>query len=61
MFIRHSNPWSAWSRWATTPSALMPVWTRRRDQAALIAAWFAVNPLLFGRRALLTGPLANSR
>ncbi|WP_326548858.1 hypothetical protein QGN32_00330 [Mycolicibacterium sp. ND9-15] len=30
---------------------LVPAWTRRWDQAALVAAWFAVNPVLFGRPA----------
>jgi hypothetical protein len=37
MFERHSNPWSAWTRWASTPLVLVPVWTRRRRDAALLA------------------------
>jgi hypothetical protein len=47
MFARHSNPWSAWTRWASTPLVLVPVWTRRRRDAALVAGWLAVNPVLF--------------
>ena len=48
-FARHSNPWSAWSRWASTPLVLIPVWTRRRRDAALVTGWLAVNPVLFPR------------
>jgi hypothetical protein len=47
MFARHSNPWSAWTRWASTPLVLVPVWTRRPRDAALVAAWLAVNPVAF--------------
>jgi hypothetical protein len=47
MFARHANPWSAWSRWASTPLVLLPVWTRRRSHALLIAIWFALNPVMF--------------
>jgi choline-glycine betaine transporter len=47
MFARHANPWSAWTRWASTPLVLIPVWTRRRSHAALVAGWLAVNPVLF--------------
>ena len=51
MFARHANPWSAWTRWASTPLVLIPVWTRRRSHAALVAGWLAVNPVLFARPA----------
>ncbi len=51
MFARHSNPWSAWTRWASTPLVLVPVWTRRRRDAALVAAWLAVNPVVFPKPA----------
>lgn len=47
IFARHSNPWSAWTRWATTPLVLVPVWTRRWSHAAAIGLWFAVNPVVF--------------
>jgi hypothetical protein len=47
MFARHSNPWSAWTRWASTPLVLVPVWTRRRRDAVLVAGWLMVNPVLF--------------
>lgn len=47
IFARHAHPWSAWSRWATTPLVLVPVWTRRRDHALVVATWFALNPVIF--------------
>lgn len=47
VFAHHANPWSAWSRWASTPLVLLPVWTRRRSHALMAAAWFAANPLIF--------------
>jgi hypothetical protein len=47
VFVRHANPWSAWTRWASTPLVLIPVWTRRRSHAVLVAGWFLVNPVLF--------------
>jgi hypothetical protein len=51
MFARHANPWSAWTRWASTPLVLIPVWTRRQSHGALVAAWLAVNPVVFPRPA----------
>ncbi|HSS25162.1 MAG TPA: DUF6653 family protein [Mycobacterium sp.] len=49
LFARHCNPWSAWTRWASTPLMLMPAWTRRWSHAVLIAVWLAVNPFIFGK------------
>jgi hypothetical protein len=49
IFARHANPWSAWTRWASTPLVLVPVWTRRPGHAVLVGAWLAVNPIVFGR------------
>ena len=51
MFARHSNPWSAWTRWASTPLVLLPVWTRRWSHAALVAGWLLVNPVIFPKPA----------
>ncbi|MGH3636003.1 DUF6653 family protein [Mycobacterium sp.] len=51
IFARHCNPWSAWTRWASTPLVLIPVWTRRWSHAAVTGAWFAVNPVMFGQPA----------
>jgi hypothetical protein len=51
IFARHANPWSAWTRWATTPLVLLPVWSRRWNHAAVVAAWFAVNPVVFPKPA----------
>jgi hypothetical protein len=47
IFARHANPWSAWTRWASTPLVLLPVWTRRRSHAVSVAIWLAVNPVVF--------------
>jgi uncharacterized protein DUF6653 len=49
IFARHCNPWSAWTRWASTPLILVPLWTRRWRHAALLALWLAVNPFVFGK------------
>lgn len=51
VFARHSNPWSAWTRWASTPLLLVPAWRRSRRDAVLVGLWMAVNPVLFGRPA----------
>jgi hypothetical protein len=49
IFARHSNAWSAWTRWASTPLTLVPVWTRRWSHAVLVGLWLTVNPFVFGR------------
>jgi uncharacterized protein DUF6653 len=51
IFARHCHPWSAWTRWASTPLPLVPVWTRRWSHAVLVALWLAVNPFVFGKPA----------
>ena len=51
VFARHANPWSAWTRWASTPLVLVPVWTRRWNHALLLGSWLAVNPFVFGKPA----------
>jgi hypothetical protein len=47
VFARHSNPWSAWTRWLSTPLVLVPMWTRRWSHAAIIGVWMAANPVIF--------------
>ncbi len=47
VFARHSNPWSAWTRWLSTPLVLVPCWTRRWSHAAVVGAWMVVNPVIF--------------
>ena len=70
VFARHCHPWSAWTRWASTPLILVPIWTRRWAHAVWIALWLTVNPLVFGKpahhrawstRAMLGGELWISR
>ncbi|WP_235653650.1 DUF6653 family protein [Mycolicibacter icosiumassiliensis] len=47
VFARHANPWSAWTRWATTPLILVPMWRRSWRDAAWLSVWFALNPVIF--------------
>ena len=49
IFARHCNPWSAWTRWASIPLILLPVWTRRWSHAVSVGLWLAVNPFVFGK------------
>jgi hypothetical protein len=51
VFARHSNPWSAWTRWASAPLVLVPVWRRSWRDAAMVGVWMALNPVVFGRPA----------
>lgn len=51
VFARHSNPWSAWTRWASAPLLLVPVWRRSGRDAALVGVWMVVNPVVFGEPA----------
>jgi hypothetical protein len=47
VFSRHSSPWSAWTRWASTPLVLLPVWNRSARQGVVVATWFALNAVVF--------------
>ena len=51
VFARHSNPWSAWTRWASAPLMLVPVWRRSWRDAVLVGVWMGVNPVVFGKPA----------
>lgn len=51
VFARHSNPWSAWTRWLSTPLVLVPVWTRRWSLAAVVGVWMVANPVIFPKPA----------
>ncbi|MEB4211014.1 hypothetical protein OQ789_18405 [Mycobacterium sp. 94-17] len=51
VFVRHCHPWSAWTRWASTPLVLVPIWTHRKAHAVWIALWLSVNPFVFGKPA----------
>jgi hypothetical protein len=46
VFVRHAHPISAWSRWATTPMVVVPLWFRRSWTALPIAAWMIINPIM---------------
>lgn len=51
VFARHCHPWSAWTRWASTPLVLVPVWRRSWRDAAVVGVWLAANPVIFGKPA----------
>jgi hypothetical protein len=44
---RHSNPLSVWTRILSYPLVYVPFWNRSWKQGAAVAAWFALNPVLF--------------
>ena len=44
---RHSNPWSVWTRVLSYPLVYVPLWNRSWKQGAAVAAWLALNPVLF--------------
>ena len=46
VFVRHAHPISAWSRWASTPLVVVPLWYRRGWTALPIAAWMIINPII---------------
>ena len=54
VFVRHAHPISAWSRLASTPLVVVPLWYRRRWTALPIAAWMIINPII-------TPPVSNDR
>lgn len=47
VFARHSNPLSAWSRWASTPLIVLPIWKRSTWAGAAFTAWMLLNPIVF--------------
>ena len=46
VFTRHAHPVSAWSRWASTPLVVVPLWYRRSWTALPIAVWMIINPVI---------------
>lgn len=47
VFACHSNPLSAWSRWASIPLIAAPFWTRSRRVTLLVGGWMLANPVIF--------------
>jgi hypothetical protein len=47
VFSRHAHPWSAWTRWASTPLIMVPVWNRSARQGVVVGAWFVLNAVVF--------------
>lgn len=46
VFVRHSHPLSAWSRFVTTPFLLAPFWAKKAAVTGVVVAWFAINPVM---------------
>jgi hypothetical protein len=46
VFIRHAHPISAWSRWASTPLVVVPLWYPRTWTALPVAVWMIINPII---------------
>ncbi|MFC6838210.1 DUF6653 family protein [Halomarina ordinaria] len=44
---RHANPWSGWSRAATTPLLVYALYSRNRRLLAATLGWLVVNPAAF--------------
>lgn len=47
MWQRHSHPLSGWTRSLSQPLLCLPLWNRSWAQAAAVALWLAVNPIIF--------------
>lgn len=52
-WLKHANPWSVWSRFATLPFIALAVWSRVwigwycLIPVALLILWLVINPTLF--------------
>lgn len=44
---RHANPWSGWTRAATTPVLVYALYHRKWRLLATLAVWLVVNPAAF--------------
>ncbi len=52
-WLRHANPWSIWTRFATLPFIVLAVWSRVWlgwyciIPTAMLIVWLVINPTLF--------------
>ena len=52
-WLKHANPWSVWTRFATLPLLIVAIWSRvwlgwySLIPIALIVLWLVINPTLF--------------
>lgn len=54
-WLKHANPWSIWSRFATLPFIILAIWSRYwigwycLIPIALLIVWVVINPTLFNK------------
>ncbi len=54
-WLRHANPWSIWTRFATLPFIVLAVWSRVWlgwyciIPTAILIFWIVINPTLFSK------------
>jgi hypothetical protein len=54
-WLKHANPWSVWSRFATLPFIILAIWSRVWIgwycllPVSLLIIWVVVNPTLFSK------------
>lgn len=54
-WLKHANPWSVWSRFATLPFIVLSVWSRVwigwycLIPIAILIVWILINPTLFSK------------
>lgn len=54
-WLKHANPWSVWSRFATLPFIVLSIWSRVwigwycLIPIVILIAWILVNPTLFSK------------
>lgn len=52
-WLRHANPWSVWTRFATLPFIILAIWSRVWIgwlcviPVTLLVVWIVINPTLF--------------
>lgn len=52
-WLKHANPWSVWTRFATLPFLVLAIWSRAwigwysLIPISILIVWLALNPILF--------------
>jgi hypothetical protein len=54
-WLKHANPWSVWSRFATLPFVVLSIWSRVwigwycLIPVSILVLWILINPTLFSK------------